>query len=275
LFILARLMFMTRFFSTLILLLLCIKQSSAQDTAAVRYLDKMWQETSRSNASYYRKIVRHHNLLYMYDYYMSGQLQMSGQYEDAAAQTPTDTFTFYYPNGQLKRKGYFLHGKAFGKWSGWFEDGTIDYVCTYKDQSHKCAYYHSNGIISSIEEFVNDTTLVAARLWDSTGDVSANTYLEIKPTLYGYEDGYRDFFTRALTFPEDENGNRLYGLVQFYVTIDKSGKAVWGDIVGFAHPEIALALERAVNKMPLWSPAIMHNRQTEYVLYLSFRFKDD
>lgn len=266
---------MTRIFSTIILLLLFLPCTFAQDTVATTYLDKLWQKTSESNASYYRKIVRHNNKLYMYDYYMTGQLQMSGQYEDLDAQTETDTFKFYYPNGRLKREGYFLHGKAFGKWLGWHEDGTKDYVCTYKEDTHKCAYYHTNGIISSIEEYVNDTTLVAAKLWDTTGDVSANPYLEIKPTLHGYEDGYLDYFSKTLTFPEDENGNRLYGLVKFYITIDKTGKAIWGDMVGFAHPEIALAFERAVKKMPLWSPAIIHNRKTDYVLYLSFRFKED
>lgn len=248
--------------------------AKSQDTSDVVYLDKLWRKTSESDASYFRKYVQSVDSYVMLDYYKSGQLQMIGKYEDSKFVLETDTFRFYYANGRLKKEGSYEHGIPIGKWIGWREDGSKDFVCTYKKATHKCAYYHPNGVVSSIEEFSGDSTLVAAQLWDESGELSTNRYLEIKPTLFGYEDGYREFFSQHMLFPEDENGNRLFGNIKFIITIDTTGKAIWEDVVGFAHPNIAHSLERAVQKMPLWSPAIIHNRKTRYELLLNFTFKE-
>lgn len=260
-------------YTPLVILLFCFTQTCAQDTTTV-YLDKLWNETAQSNAMYYRKTVWKNETLFMFDYFINGQLQMSGQYADKDATVKTDTFKFYHRNGQLKQQGSYINDEALGEWQGWFADGKEDYVCIHKKATSKCAYYHQNGLVSAIVEFA-DTTLVSAQLWDSTGEVSSNIYLVVKPTFNGYEDGYLDYFRRAMTFPEDEQGNRLYGKVRFYITIDKTGKAIWGDMIGFAHPEIALAFERAVNKMPAWSPAIMYNRPVDYELRLTFSFVEN
>jgi periplasmic protein TonB len=252
----------------------CYSSLLAQDTSTI-FLDQTWKETDKKSAVYYRKRYEKNNEWYVCDFYMSGQLQMRGKYKDYTLKVPVDSFFFYHRNGQLKTLGNHENGKRAGKWLGWFDDGTKNFSCTYKENSVKYVYYHQNGVVSAVEEYVNDSELVSAKLFDSTGAISENKYLEIPPTLNGKEDGYYEFFGKTLQFPSDENGNRLYGTVKFYIIIDKTGKAKWGDIIGFAHPETALSLERAVQKMPLWSPAKYHNRIVEYALQLSFNFRED
>jgi hypothetical protein len=246
----------------------------AQDTT-LYYLDLHWQKTDKSNAAYYRKLYEQGNEWYVSDYYIDGQLQMKGKYKDAQLKIPEDSFFFYHQNGQLKRVGSYVNGKRAGKWVNWFDDGVKDFSCTFQENTAKYVFYHPNGVVSAVEEYKNDSEFVSAKLFDSTGLISENRYLEIPPTLNGAEDGYYEYFGKTLEFPSDENGNRIYGRVKFYIIIDKTGKAKWGDIVGFAHPETALSLERAVQKMPLWSPAIYHNRVVETRLNLSFNFIED
>jgi hypothetical protein len=101
---------------------------------------------------------------------------------------------------------------------------------------------------------------------------STNEYLIIPPTLYGFEDGWKRFITEKMKFPEDENGKRIKANVSFWIKIDRFGKVHWGDIVGFAHPYLALELERVFEKMPLWTPAIEQNRLVDYILRLNLSF---
>lgn len=260
--------------SLLILFLVSILYSvaNAQDTLPTIYLDEYWQETTQKNATYYRKVVRQNYLFYVYDYYLNGQLQMSGCCEDGSCDIQTDTFRFYYPNGKLKSQCYYQNNRVIGKSVGFFEDGLPDYVCNKKENTQKCVYYHRNGMVSAIEEFEHDTILKAAKFFEPSGEVSTNRYVIIRPTFEGYEDGFYKYLEKKMYYPEDPQGNRIYGNIKFYITIDTLGKAHWGEVEGFADPYLVIALQGLTKKMPLWSPAIIHNRKTEYKVYQNINF---
>ncbi len=245
----------------------------AQLEVSMGYFDSQWEPCEKGDAVYYQRITLQDKRYHLKQGYVNGQVLMEGQFLDYALTEEQDTFIMYHANGSIKEKGAYEAGKKVGVWLGWFEDGKKDFKCTYKaDSTSKCAYYHYNGMLSAIEEYRNDTQLVSGTLWDSTGVVSANKYLEIPPTFEGYADGWRNYFSEHMLFPEDDQGNRLYGEVEFFVLIDKEGNVTWGDIVGFANPHMALALEKVIKKMPKWSPAVRHNRCEATKLYLRFRF---
>lgn len=245
----------------------------AQFEVRTGYFNAEWEACEKSNAVYYQKVTLLNKLYCLKAGHIDGQVLVEGQFLDYALTEEQDTFITYHTNGVVKEKGAYQAGKKVGVWLGWFEDGQKDFKCTYKaDSTHKCAYYHYNGMVSAVEEYRNDTQLISAKLWDSTGANSSNTYIYIPPTLNGYEDGWKRYVDENMNFPKDDQGNRLYGDIRFFILVDKEGNVKWGDVVGFANPYMAFAIERVINKMPKWSPAIRHNRIEPSTLYLKFRF---
>lgn len=249
-------------------------EAFAQDSITF-YLDRFWDETDKEHAVYYRKTIWNEGAWQVRDYYRNGSLQMKGKYKDYGLTEGQDTFEYYYPNGALKRKGKFVNGKYTGVWQGWLDDGRKDFKCTYKESTHKCAYFHENGMISAVEEYSNDTVLVSAMFRDSTGAESSNLYIENLPAINGQEVNWYKVFGEHMLFPEDIQGNKLYGKVSFFIVIDKQGKVSMGETIGFVHPEMEHALIRAIKKFPVCTPAIYHNRVIEYQVPLRFNFVND
>lgn len=249
----------------------------AQSDPVTYYFNKYGKQTEKDNADVYsivEKWLDKHWYVKVYD--SKYRLRYKGQFTNINLTNKQDSFYFYFPNGQLESKGLYVNDVKTGVWFSWFNDGKLDCRCTYKsDSTSKCVYYHYNGAVSAVVEYLNDTTLITARMWDSLGVSSTNTYLLIPPTLNGYEDGWRKFFAKNMKYPEDEEGNRIKATVEFWILIDRFGKAHWGDVEGFAHPFLALELERMINKMPMWTPAIEQNRPVDKILWLGFSFNPE
>jgi antitoxin component YwqK of YwqJK toxin-antitoxin module len=254
-------------------LLYSIKSYSQVDTSYF-YYNIFGDATEKGAADLYTtQKVFWQNAWFVYDYYANGKPKSKMQFKDAAYMIAQDTLYEYHENGQLAEKGLYNNGNKVGVWLSWFDDGKPNSKCTYKDDStSKCVYYHYNGEVSAAVEYKNDSILLKARMWDSTGVPSANEYLSIAPTLYGFENGWKRFVTENMKFPEDEDGKRIKANVSFWIKIDRFGKVHWGDVIGFSHPYLALELERLINKMPLWTPAINQNRPVDYILSLNLSF---
>ncbi len=258
-----------------ILIIFCSFKINAQVDTSYYYYNIFGDATEKGATDIHvTRKVYWQNMWFVNDYYTNGKPMKKIQYKDFAYELAQDTLYEYHENGQLANKGAYNNGHKIGVWFSWFDDGKPNKKCTYKDDStSKCVYYHYNGEASAVVEYIHDTTMVKARMWDSTGVPSTNEYLVIPPTLYGFEDGWKRFITENMKFPEDENGKRINANVSFWIKIDRFGKVHWGDIVGFAHPYLALELERLFEKMPLWSPAIEQNRPIDYLLRLELSFK--
>lgn len=246
-------------------LLLCclwlvVLQVSAQTDTLTEYYNEDWKPASKKEAVFYRKAYKD-TLWHINDYYISGQLQMRATAQLTDINRRVDTNWFYYENGQLRTRGQWKDGKQVGTWMQWKSDGKQDCKYTFKpDNRMKIAYFHNNGRLSAVEEYQQDSVLISAELWDSTGEISKNRYIEVPATLDGKEDGWNDFLAKHMTYPEDEEGHRMKGRVSFYLLIDETGKASWGGAIGFMHPYLALDFERAIQKMPRWEPLLLHNR---------------
>lgn len=260
-------------FATLLFLKL-----NAQIDTVTSYID--WDgnlTTTKTNNTKYKRKAYFKDKWFVNDYFVaSGNLQMTGCYLDNEFKIEHDTFTYYYENGNVESRGNKSNGESVGVWHRWFEDGKMDCKYTYKENDiKKYVYYHYNGKVSAVVETQYDTLIVNARMWDSTGVQSENEFLIIPPTLYGYEDGWKRFFSENMTYPEDEEGKLMKAKVKFWIYIDRFGKVSWGNVEGFAHPYLALELERVINKMPSWTPAIIFNRPVDYKLPLLFNFNPD
>lgn len=87
------------------------------------YYDANWEETVKDSAEYYRISEKKERLYHVRDYYLSGALQMEGNYTSFDPDIREGYFKWYYESGQKFAEGNFVHGQREGLWTFWFPDG--------------------------------------------------------------------------------------------------------------------------------------------------------
>lgn len=100
------------------------RESFTQDTV-VTYFDQDWNELKDSSgASYFRKSWHLADKSWaVEDYFISGAVQMTGQFDGKKLKNKQGDFIYYYENGQVASKGKYVNGQGDGFWQYWFEDG--------------------------------------------------------------------------------------------------------------------------------------------------------
>ena len=98
-------------------------------------------------------------------YRFNGKLEEDGNMD---AGESTGHWTYYFPNGQMKREGRYrveTLGKAYrmsepiGTWRHWHENGKLRLIQEYTDDSRRTGlwiYYHDNGQIQSQLHYVDN-----------------------------------------------------------------------------------------------------------------------
>ncbi len=115
----------------ILILILTINISNAQ----VLYYDSLWQICNKEDASFYRVSQKEHDTIFVKDYYINGQLQMSGSYLDEKCEIKNGLFTFYYQNGQKSSEGFYRNNTREGDWKYWNgkgeEEGFVESMPEY------------------------------------------------------------------------------------------------------------------------------------------------
>lgn len=128
------------------------------------YFNSKWEETTKEKASYYRELPLEEksfyyrdedkiDMVFIKDYYISGELQFVGWAEKNNENRLLDEAKWFYKNGNLNKKAYFLYNPIIGfhglhnKYQEYHENGTI-----YKDENYdlgrrngKANYYDTQG----------------------------------------------------------------------------------------------------------------------------------
>lgn len=115
-------MLMRRIFLTQLLLLFIFLipfKIFCQDKKDTIYFDEGWSICEKPVAEYYRvcSLNKDKEIFYkgdVEDYYLNGQLEMTGHYNDKGVKE--GDFIFYTENGDTLIKGTYLHNQMFGQW---------------------------------------------------------------------------------------------------------------------------------------------------------------
>ncbi|WP_373548445.1 toxin-antitoxin system YwqK family antitoxin [Haliscomenobacter sp.] len=129
-----------------------------QDTIRT-YFDAFWRPTVEQDASYYRKLYKNaQNLWVANDFYLDGQLQMQGYFSNPKTEKKTGHFTYYYANGAKESEGEYADGYKTGPWRSWFYSNALDSEGNYARDKKigTWVWYHKNGQISAREIYEND-----------------------------------------------------------------------------------------------------------------------
>ena len=119
----------------LILLLIPIPYSFGQSVDTV-YLDSNWKETLKEKSVYYRVISEKSNGLYnCKDYWITGELQMDGNFSSLYPQTRQGEFKWYYKNGVIQQVINYIDNNSTGLIRTYDSNGNIDLEYIYKIDS--------------------------------------------------------------------------------------------------------------------------------------------
>jgi antitoxin component YwqK of YwqJK toxin-antitoxin module len=98
------------------------------------YFDSQWFPCEKSEAIYYREIVKDSlGLFHVTDHFMNGQAQMQGTCSLLYPSYRTGIYTYYYASGQKKYGGAYTNNEKSGSWMYWHEDGTFQSKLNYVD----------------------------------------------------------------------------------------------------------------------------------------------
>lgn len=259
-----------------------------QDTIRA-FFDKNWEKTTEENAMYYRKAFEGKAGRWIAkDFYMSGKIQMIGQFQTRKLKVREADFTFYYENGQVEMEGIYVDGNKEADWPKWYSDGTLwqernyeegklhgEYKEFYKsgklqgegiykhgkfDQDWK--WYFENGQQSSFEQYEN-TELKAVTFWNEDGNEETGDLTIIKkPMFVGGIDKLHEYvitnFGKRVsnrTLKKDKNKGKI--VIQFVVNTDGSISNIVV-LRGINKKMDAIGVE-VIQSMPKWNVGKRHN----------------
>ncbi|GAA4737475.1 hypothetical protein GCM10023229_15340 [Flavisolibacter ginsenosidimutans] len=110
------------------LLLVFSSTTQAQSVKDTIYYDNYWRICEKPVARYYRLGElqlgqRWHFANDVKDFYIDGGLEMSGRYSSDGSKN--GAFTFYHPNGKIKKQGSFVNDTMKGTWSYYDAKGEL------------------------------------------------------------------------------------------------------------------------------------------------------
>ncbi len=277
-----------------------VGQVHSQDTI-ITWLDASFNEISKDRAGYFRKGWEADGKWMVEDYFITGQLQMSGSFVSADSQNKHGHFVFYGENGNKITEGNFENGYLVGIWTAWGEDGSLSEKGTYFRPSSKgpktigaeervkeqlnlpleelmafktgdWEYYHANGTKSGHEVFEKGR-LISASYWNEDGsDAGKDAILERAATFPGGMDKLMRYLQNNIKYPKPDKKKRIEGIVYVQFTVDMEGKVINARIVQSVSQNMDAEALRVVNSMPHWQPAIRNNRRMSMVFNLPVQF---
>lgn len=171
--------------STLIIALLCSFNSFSQNEF---YWDHNWKACLPHQASFYSLTKNTDEGLLREDYFAQlGKLQMRGHYRDASFKIPEGSFTYWYFNGILEKRGSYVNGKRDGLWLTFHPNGSLSDSVVY-EAGHPVGTrlrFHSNGFLADSIVYGSDHSVKVS--WFENGNVASAGYFTVyEDSLYGH-----------------------------------------------------------------------------------------
>lgn len=247
------------------ILITCTLTSYSQDSIS-EYFDYNWKECKKKDAFYFRVKKKQPNKTFLIkDYYISGELQMIGNYLDKNCLSKEGDFFYYYKSGQLEQKVSYSKNLLEGPLYGYHENGSISAEGEYKTgkKNGMFKYYYESGTVSWYEQFRMDS-LVLRECWNEKGQ-------EMDPDFPPNVDAFIAGGTRSLYFLVQENFSYPKEVLNKDVVIEvevkfivsKDGKISNIRVIGSKEDWIVKEMIRVFSLMPKWYPALNHMRPVE------------
>jgi TonB family protein len=273
--------------SFIFILLTCIAKTFTQTFTDTMYFDIAWEQSTKENAKYYRIITMDNSgdfLFHVTDYYLSGQVQMTGTYRSIRPDNREGKFTWYfssgqkqqectyknnylhglfqewYENGQLKSRQFFYEDILDGPVKTWDGKGKIQMDAQYS-KGEKHGYfitYYDNGQMIRKDLYENDK-LIEGQCYNRDGTSTEYFPYVVLPQYKGGPPELKKYIDKNLKYPKTAEKQGREGTVIVLFTVDESGQVkdpqiVHGDLDDFNEEAL-----RLVNSFPPWLPGKIDN----------------
>lgn len=144
---------------TLLGLFICI--NAIGQTNKTIYYDADWKEiTDKNKAHFYRKIEdnpKKKGHLIVKDYYITGEIQMNAQYSSLNPDVHDGAATFYYKNGNMNSKRFFVAGIEKGDYKEWYPQAKIKEEGRIENDKKTGVWklYYTNGKLRTKGNYLN------------------------------------------------------------------------------------------------------------------------
>jgi len=248
--------------------------ANAQDTLLI-YVDSLWKEVPKEKATFYRKIKKSDkNAWSVNDFFLSGQIQMSGTYKSKRLKKRQGHFIYYYENGQKESEGDFINNKKEGEWNYWYKTGIIDKKGNYLKSKYdkEWQFYFESGQISAKENY-NKGKLVDLQFWNEDGSkVEGNPKIEEPAEFIGGKKALKSYLSSELKYPKKSIEGDFSGTVSIGFIIEIDGTITNAKVIKSVSKLLDREALRVITKMPKWKPSKQHNRlvKTLFVIPIAF-----
>ena len=293
---------MKRFFIAFFIIVNFAFPGNAQVINDTIYFDEYWEQCLPDSAIYYRVITNDTTGKFQFnvtDFYMSGQLQMTGTYRSIQPDYKTDLFTYWYENGRKQIECMFKNNKLTGEYKEWYATGQIKTIRSYKNGylNGKETVWEENGILSKIAEYKNglkqgrfityydngmpirkdfykNDSLIKGKCFTYSGkDTSYFNYI-IFPEFNGAGiEKFKEFVLNELNYPETAKQNKENGKVYVRFTIDKTGKVTEVAITKKDKNYFNQEAMRVVKSSPYWIPGKRDGKVIEFLFTIPILFE--
>lgn len=285
----------------LILLLINTIGLFAQVFTDTMYFNNSWEQTSKEIAKYYRIITMDNSgdfLFHVTDYYLSGQVQMTGTYRSIRPDHREGKFTWYFQNGQKQQeceyKNNILHG-LFQEWyengqsksrqslyeglfdgpmKTWKEDGTIQLEAQYsKGEKHGyfITYYNNGQIIR--KDLYEHGTLIEGQCYNRDGTVTEYFPYIVLPRFNGGPPELKKFIEKNLKYPKAAERQEREAIIHVIFTVDETGQVKDPQILQGDREDFNTEALRLVSSLPPWIPGMIDGTPGALQMTIQIEFR--
>jgi periplasmic protein TonB len=219
-------------------------QAQINDTI---WLNKKWEESTKDSASYYRisKFDSLSERFIVKDYYMNGDLQMSGRYISLSPKSMDGIFTWYYPDKKIEHR--YVEDKLY-RIIEWNSKGEI-----IRDEG--------SSILMNTVKYVDGEPIYEIK------------YIEIAPEFPGGTEGLMKFISENVIYPKKARKKGIKGRVIIEFVVDRSGKVINEAVFTSVDPLLDNEAIRVVKEMPEWKPGRQDGKYINIKMHLPINFK--
>ncbi len=254
------------------LLISLINYSQNEIDTITIYYNKNWSETTKDSAVYFRKSYKEGDLFKMNDYYLNGNLQMTGYSRYPDTEEKEGLFQYFYKNGQISSAGEYKSNKVTGEWTEYDSLGNLSLKQFYLNGKNDGEYikFYPNGNIKTTATYSNGTLL------NSTSFTIEGKKIKTKDRDASFKGGQKKlyaFIGKKLKYPTEALEKNITGKVFVSFEIDQNGKVINAYVSKKSHPLLDQEALSIIQEMPKWKPAIKDGQFVKSKMIIPINFK--
>lgn len=147
----------------------------------VHYFNEDWEICDKKNATYYRHVTSNADGNFIvHDYYMNGQIQMNGIYEDKNLEFKTGKFEYFNKQGDTSSVVFYQKNMKQGEERFFFENGDIESIALFENgkKNGKFVQFYEGGSVRSEAQFEAGNIRGIAKRFYPNGNIGGQFELD-------------------------------------------------------------------------------------------------